>query len=416
MLVSLAIVGATLQPGDFVVARCSAAHRVLQSAGLRLRVDQAGFTSREKTLYSVSYDRKLGVADVTVNRKRPLRVVVQAEQTFAYDGSSKQYTQKPRSDESLGLAVQHGLEVADDVLMAVLEEGGVAGWLKEFQGKGEWSFANEPGMLTAVCKTDHGMILLSIDAKTDLLRHVAIKEAQYGTDWRLDYGQKPTVIAFEPPPGAVKTTELRADTVMPTFGSAEAKAVVLKLFAKYDHPKRLAYEVSSADERSQVWVLAGNVRQNDAKADWSVVSDRFELLDKGRGDVVEGPAALSKIVDAVARSGTRVEPLLKALLRGQNPFRIYFGSNSNVTLTGKATIQGQPCALVESSSRKSKVTLVVRKSDGFVLSMSSRDVGPGAMQGQTRTFRELSFDASSMKTTRPASARTVSLSDYVAQS
>ena len=243
-----------------------------------------------------------------------------------------------------------------------------------------------------------------------------MKEAQFGTEWRLSYRPQTGAIAFTPPQGAVKTSELRADTVMPTFASAAARAVVTKVFAKYDQPKRLAYEVTAPDEKSQVWILSGNVRQSDSKADWSVKGGRFELLDKGRGHMVEGEAALFKIVDAVAKSGTRVEPLLKVLLRGQNPFRIYFGSNANVSITGTARINGHKCALVESTSLRSKVTLVVRESDGFVLSLSSRDPGQGEMRGQTRTFRELRFDDSSMKGTRPESARVVSLKDYVAQS
>lgn len=403
-----------LRPADYLIEKCSTAHSRLAGSSVDIHVDTVGAASTEKTDYSLVYDRSQG-ADLTIKRKRPLRIVVTKDKLVEFDASTHQYAVKPRIEGELSTVLKHSAGVLDELVAALTDPEGVKRWLSALRKNGTWKFGEGSGTLSVETGTEDGRLLVSVYPDTMLLKHVSMKSDRFGTDWTFRYKPAASQIEFTAPKDAYLTNDIRPEIVTPTYDSLEAKRITEAMFAKYDNPKALAYEVRANAEKVSVWVDHGRVRQRDEKSDWTMANGRFLLLNLNQKHQVSGAASLSKVINAVAKTGARVEPLLRLMMRGINPFRFYLGHNSTVSVSGKAKVDGRDCALLTVNSPSSKLSLIVRTSDGFVLSLASLSSSAnGESDNVARTYKELRSEEGTFQTSERAGWPSTSLDSYVA--
>ena len=414
MLLSLVLVNAAIQPANYLVQTCGLAHARLDKGAVEISVKTVGAASSETADYILDYDRSVG-ADLKIKRKRPMQIVVTKDTVFEYDASTKQYSEKPRFDGELSSTLKHSAGVLDELVASLVDKDGVSRWLSEFKKSTSWRFRSSGEQdLTVEAGDSDGRISVTIDARSKLLKSVSMKSDKYGTDWKFKYGTAPREIAFVVPPGSYKTNDIRPDIAPPTYSSAEAKRAVESVFAKYDNPKELGYQAGVNGELTSVWIDHGRIRQQDESSDWTLAGGKLTLLDLRRQQIVVGPSTLTRTVDAVAKSGTRVEPLLKLMMRGINPFRFYFGQNCNVSVTGSTKIDGKACTLLEASSPVARYSLVVRSNDGFVLSLASISAsGNGDWDSSPHVYKELRVDPGMSQGTTRQGWPSIKLDDYV---
>lgn len=385
MIIGVAVWGATVLPVSYIADRCAQAHHDLNRGGFRVEVSSKSVFSSERTTYNLTYDRS-GQADLAISGKRPFRVVVTNDNVYEFDPTTKQYAEKIKAQEDIDATVRRSAGNLDELVASLMNPSGVGVWLKSFRIGRLWTLSQGSDELVLSSTIPDSRTEIVLDGDSYLLKRVVNKSNGFGTEWRFSsLPVKP--IAFRAPEGSFKVKELMPSLVAPTYASASAKRVCEKVFARYDRPKTLSYLVKSADETFQVWIDQGRVRQRDAESDWALASGKFTLADQRGQTLYSGKATMTKIVDTVNKTGSRVEPLLKLLLRGINPFRFYLGQNASVRVAGTAKIGGEPCSILESTSSTGKLSLVARDRDGFVLSLVS--VPKGSDTASTREFKPL---------------------------
>lgn len=385
MILGIALLGASIEPASYMAERCAVAHRKLDKAAFQIQVDTKSLFSSEKTGYDLVYDRS-GQADLTIRRQRPFRVIVTGDNVVEYDATTKQYAEKVKGQEDIDATVRRSAGNLDELVASLMNPAGVEHWIQSLKIGRLWTLKQYPGELVLANVVPESRTEIVLDPATFLLKRVVMKSNSYGTEWRFSKASvRP--IAFAAPAGSYKVKELMPELVAPTYASAAAKRICDKVFARYDRPKNLAYLVTSGDETFQVWIDHGRVRQHDKESDWAVANGRFTLADQEQRLVSTGKADMTKIVDTVGKAGSRVEPMLKLLLRGINPFRLYLGQNSSVRVAGQMKANGESCSILEADSATGKLSMIVRESDGFVLSLATMPKGSEATS--TRVFKPL---------------------------
>lgn len=397
MIVSLFMTLSALEPVLDVTERCAQAHESQNRAKVSIKVDTRGLYSSEHTTYNLAYDRA-GSADLTVNRAKPFRVIVTANQVTEYDAATRQYSEKLKGDETIDAAVKHSVGSLDELVASLMTEKGVRLWLKSLRLSNLWKMSIENGAFVVSNKANEDHTTFQINCKTHLLEQAEVKSDKYGTTWSFHY-DTPSDIAFTPPKDAYKVKELTPEMVPPAYSSALAKKTCERIFARYDNPRNLAYLVESDEESFKVWIDRGRASQRDRHAQWTVDSKNFTIALNDSRSYASGPTEMNKVTDSVNAAGTRVEPLLKLSLRGINPFRLYMGKNARVTYTGRTNVNGEACSIIESVSPDSKLSLIARDRDGFVLSLAS--IPKGAQTSSIRRFRPIKVEKDSFTVDKP---------------
>ncbi len=411
MLVCAAIALVNLSPSRFVIDSCSAAQGALSKATITLNVDSQGVLNRERVMYVLSYDRATG-ADLTVSGARTLRVVATQNGTYQYDPQSRQYAYQDRPNPDIVEALRRSVGIVDELVTALYKPDGLGPWLKALATADQWTWDFSGGQIAAVAPSPVGKMAIVMDPKTRLLRRVSYRTDRYGTDWTLSYGTPPSAIGFVPPQGSFETKEISPLVTAPTYASNEARTICERVFSRYDHPKALGYQVSGEGESMKVWVAGDRAKQDDAHATWVLAGNDLSLWDKKGSCYVTGKTSLGQIVDSVARTGTRVEPLLRLMLRGINPMRFYLGQHANVSLTGRTKVQGEPCSILQGDSATNGVSLIVRNRDGFVLSLTSLFKGPTSEQSAARVYTPLTVTSDVFQVAQPPGTLAKSVSEY----
>lgn len=399
MMLSFALFYTTFDPATYAVQLCANAHKNLSQGNISIGVATKGAYSNESSSYTLAYDRSKAI-NLTIHRARPFQVVATSDKVIECDLQAKQYAVKHKPPESMDASIRSSAGVLDELVASLMAPEGVGVWIKGLRVGKLWQVQPVGNELIISNIAPESTSIIALNRDTFLLSRVENKSNQYGTSWNFKYLPKKANLDFQPPAGVQKVGEIRPEMVPPVYASAKARAICWKVFEKYDHSDGLGYYVESTDERHSVWISGGRARQSDGKADWVVGKNEFLLLDKSGQTVMRGKTDMSKVVDAIGATGTRIDPMLKLLLRGINPFRYYFGQNANLSTVGAIKVEGQACTLLQAKTPTSKIDLVVRDSDGFVISLQT--TSKGTTSPVMRRFKPLSVRDSDLEISIPA--------------
>ena len=392
MIFSLVFSNYFLNPAEFVAQRVSQAHKNLDRGLISISVSTIGAVTSESSKYILAYDRSQG-ADLSIQRKKPFRIVITKDRIVEFDVATQQYADAPRVEGSISSLLKHSAGVLDELVAGLADPDGVNLWLSGLTTKGKWRFIGSAGVFGAESVEGLSRIAIQIDRSSHLLKQVSIKTDIYGSTWVLNYGSPPKAIEFVPPKSAYKTKSVNPEIAPPAYGSQQARQITEKVFRKYDAPKLLAYQVQTAGETVSVWIDHGKIRQQDSSTDWTFIKGNLTLKNLATKDISTAKMSLTETIDKLATQNTRIEPILRLMTRGINPFRFYLGQGSVVKLTGSVKVKGTSCELLEATSPQGKLGLIVRSSDGFVLSLSIL----GVKDTVSRQFEEIPQTASSFQ-------------------
>ncbi len=342
--------------------------------------------------FKVWYERPGKLRATVLNNKSNLRdVIADGDKLIVWDRRSNQYQSTDRPAEvSVRVAAQTQEAVIENAVFDLFEPGGIQEQLSTMRKGRSWSWKRTASGFALTSGTG-GTYQIDLEANTMRVTSLLVKTDGAYTKTTFQYGAEPKAADYQVAKNAYEVKHLDPLMLPPRYASAQAQRVAEKMFRAYDSLDWFAVDIKEQDRSTRVLASKKQVRQIDADADWTYDGSTLMMIDKDKKRWCKTEARPNQVVQAVAATSTRFEPFARLLLQGQNPLRVMLGRQSTVRLVGSATIDGASCDILEADTRVATISLVVRKNDGRVQSMSTitKSADGQGLAGATRTFKYL---------------------------
>lgn len=378
MLAASLLFLATFDPLASILASTASAHEAMNAARVEATTRESGQPNRPIRV-TLDYQRP-DRAHLTYADAPPRQVWVEPNRVVVYDPRLQQYAVSKRAkDEALEAALQSKAPGLDGFLLALVASKGLDSLPRQLAEAKSRFWTIDGDSFRVEISNGESSVLLEIDRRTRRLLRAKTTLDKETLDRRFSYRTAPAKLAFSAPKGARQVEEIDPLLLPPTFADPTARAVVDKLFARFDTRPELAFTMTTDEGPIEVWLARTRARQRDAIADWSVQDRRVRLLDRKTGSSYIGEATSGELLRAVSALGTRVDPLVRQMMRGSNPFRLLLGRGSTVRTIGASPSPEGKTTVLEAESPSLKLTLYVLE-NGLPASLISE---PKAKSGET---------------------------------
>jgi hypothetical protein len=340
---------------------------------------------------------------------------------YSYRSDLNQFIENPKDNRialrDAAITVEPRLEKFP---LAFTLPGEMLKFYADFAMVKNWKVVVKDGLIHLTNHAGSNDYQFDFDANDFSLVHHSIKSPGVFQEWSIKPG--PGLKAFSRPRNAFKVLAFAKPLKEPKYANAAVKSIVTKMFKAYDRPSWLACEIQDRGETTRLLLKGQQIRQSDMVADFSYDGETGAgaVWDKGGNTFYEGEAKSSEVWEAVAQTGTRLDPFASELVQGINPFRSLLSRDASVKVSMQMKdASGQPVTLLEVTSPMDKMNIAVRNSDGKVLSIMSGLKGQGDHIATQRVFTYLPKStvdsASAFKVVPPANAKRRAVSDVVAR-
>jgi len=363
-------------PVDYLFDWSASSHARLSAARYRAVADTTTDTGKMRQTFGIGYirpnDFQLSIQDST-GAERTRTLYLDQRLLTVFEPKTRQYVQKRMpSNVSIKEAVLTEIPQLDDLVFALADPAGIESYYGKIRQLKPWNWKHSGDEVSLVHQKGATVVAINLSAKTGLINRVALASQGQATDWKFTYEPtSPRSVAFQAPTGSYAVSELDPEVHEPTYGSNEARILTQRMFKAYDRPKALAFEVSEGGEKTLVWFRPGAVRQKNAAVDFVFRGGKATVVSYGSRTAYSGAAKTLQVIDAVGESGGRIDPALRSLMRGQNPFRLLLGEKCRVSVKGRMELSGARCTILEVDNKVARLSLVVRNADGRVMSIGS---------------------------------------------
>lgn len=382
-----------LAPRDVVVDAfnwSSQAHARVDQALIRARSENKLAFDSSKREFQMAYHRPNALSITwPAEGQNPSRTVfMMGSNVTVYEPDLKQYAVFARGERPVSEVVRDHLPDVDDLVLALANPADLEAFYGRLAKLRPWSLTSQNGECVFVHTKGKDRVEVALEAKTLHLKRFVAAKGQQQVRWSFGYDlqSKP---GFSPPPSAFRVNELDPLLVEPTYADAAARRLCDRVFRAYDRPEALAFEIQESGQTTAVYYRRGMLRQRDATADVLYDGRLSKLVDFKDRRVLAGKTNQREFIEAVAETGTRLDPTVRYLLKGKNPFRALLGRRAKISIKGSMTIAGEACTILGALDPTAELSLIVRNRDARVLSVASMPKGSGASSSQ-RSFRYLS--------------------------
>lgn len=418
MLFAAAAALASFDPAANLFQLAAASHARLDKATATITSHTGDPAKPYSISFKVWYERPDKLRATVLNNKSNLRdIVAQDDKLIVWDRNLNQFQSTDRpSDVSVRVAAQTQEANFDNAVFDLFESDGITNQLGQMRTGRNWNWKRSGNGFTLTSSTG-GTFQVDIQAKTMRVTGLLAKTQGGYTKTTYQYGSAPKESDYQVAKNAYEVKHLDPLMLPPRYASAQAQRVTEKMFRAYDNLDWIALDIEDKDRSTRILASKKQVRQIDAEADWTYDGKTLMVLDKSKKRWCKTEARPTQVVQAVAAASTRFEPFSRLLLQGQNPLRVMLGRQSTVSLVGSATIDGSACDILEADTKVATISLVVRKSDGRVQSMSTitKTADGDGLAGATRTFKYLPRSAvtaqNAFKVSAPNGWRQLSLEE-----
>lgn len=361
---------------SFVFDRIDRAHSSLSSASFTAVSNLTGAGQPAQSKFNIAYRwpnefrmRILDPRSGAILRER----CIETSRVVEYDPSLLQYTSTPRkSGQTPGSILAELDKGLDDLILAFTTEKGFSVWLAPILQNKPWTVGRRGSNAVLTFARKERRIVVQADSTTGRLTKIDITTGPQTLSWTLTYARDAQRLAFAPPPGSIEVPIFDRESKPPKYADAKSKAVANRLFAAYSDLSSLGYYVYRDKDRTTVKLRGKFARQDDAIAEWTYDGRTLIVHVKKTDKWYRGELGFPDVVDSVGGLGTRVDPTLRLLMTGFNPYRRRLGDGAMLKVVGSMKISGQPVTMLEASSDNALITLFIRDSDGLVVSSSTR--------------------------------------------
>ncbi len=166
--------------------------------------------------------------------------------------------------------------------------------------------------------------------------------------------------------------------------SQTAQGTLDRMLARYDGAQPVAYVSKTGSDQVRVVYSRSGIYQSDKYAEWIYDGRRLRLYDKTTKRLYDGAATSAEMVEAVAKSGSRVEVNLRSLMQGRNPFRLLLNDSDQVQ-SAKGQSLAERADWIQSKNPAYDLKIAVARTDGFVLCIESSPKMDGKVVSTTVT-------------------------------
>lgn len=410
MVIGLLLLATKGDTVDQTLLRVAAVHEALGTAVFRADSKSVVDGVAQSVRYDVSYMRPgdFTIKQTTLGSADPVRILSKSgNRLLVFDPRTKQYARRIFKGE-VGIVDAVGASgfQIDPLVIEMIKPGGMGEWVEQFKQLRNWKLQPTGPNWKLTLTGGAGEATIDVQAATGRLAGLHAKVGSKTTDWTITYPSGKHA-AFRTPSGSYEVAEIDPSLLNPTYADSEARRAIEKVFRAFDRPKSLAVKVSSGERQYSVWYRPGGIRQSDGNTDWSLVKGELTVVD--HATTYRGKSSVRETIDRLPQTRSRVEPLTRALMKGQNYFRLLLGSGERVKTSGKTQIEGSECTILTANGRVAETTLIVRDRDGYVLSLSTRPLGSGNVTGTDTSFSYLpTSDAGALRVSGTGRERPIS--------
>lgn len=394
MLISLAFAAAQFDPAGAVLDLASHSHGRMTRYALQAKGELT--TAEIKITPSYTIRRASPSRFAIISRSpdsREKSFYLNGGEVTLYSRDTEQYMTKGRKGQVLEEWVRAELPQIDGFVMTMAEPALMAEFLKEMGRRDDWTYTLVKGKPQLSLKGVDGRLSLTFDP--DTLRLIAYQgnRPEGYASWKIAYEGLSSTGPMTPPASAYRVSRFDDSLKLPTYASDEARTLTAKLFRRYEGDKDISLEVSDGPETVRLFSEGINIRQQDAKVDWAYDGETLTLLDKRTKTAYVGNAKPSELVDLVAESGTRIDPLMRDKMRRMNPFRLMF-SGAKMSVVGTLSVEGISAKMLSAKGEKGSVTVILDPSNGRAISLASQAATSRTTYLAPRTLKEIPLSES----------------------
>ncbi|HRI43166.1 MAG TPA: hypothetical protein PLL78_03015 [Fimbriimonadaceae bacterium] len=400
---------------DRLFDRCLAAHRASGAATIRAEQTIGQPPSASRTVFRVSYRRPDRLAiTVSPSTGRGSRALWAGPGGITLlDRDSSLYTTFPYETKlSLSANVLSTNAGLDNLLLALVDPTLMQETLDLLRKGVGWRASSFGGVTTLSGTGASGKIEVGFLENGGRLRSLAVTSSDaQRMRWVFEYAAlSPGLLNVALPKDARRVGKSTMDAKPePKVEDKEARTLLEKTFDQYDRLREVAYRVDGEGGRQQVWFGELGVRQKGPRWEWAYRSGSLAIADHMTKRLFEGKCRPSEMTRLLNALGLSWDPTVRELMADRNPVRAILSNRMTVRTAGSIALGGQPCAILQATAPKIRLTLMLRRADGLVAGTTSDSLDE---RGQVVSTSERRFEYSSVRTRLPASALAVAATGY----
>lgn len=295
-----------------------------------------------------------------------------------YDATLEQYVVQDRAPSAtLGGALASLVQDLDDLLLTYTDPKAFGVWFAPMRALTGWTFSKKGKLIESTYKDAKRSMILSIEVPSGRLVRVSMSEPASSLVWNMTYSNSVDGLAFRPPRSASRVPRFDPSMTPPKFASDDARALAQKMFTAYEGLSSIGYVVKRPEGKTNVLLSGQFARQQDDRSKWTYDGRTLVMNDAKSGKWYRGDMTFTEVIETTARLGTRVDPSLRSLMTGFNPFRKRMDKSATLRVVGAMRINGADVKMLTAESDLTVITLTVRTADGLVISTQSRANDPG---------------------------------------
>lgn len=289
-------------------------------------------------------------------------------------------------DNRLAAVIGEGI---DDAIAVQLNPLTLQGFFAPFRKLPGWRIGLENGQTTLrrTVSIEGGRNETLFEFRPDhQLRKVLILGPQSKLQWTFAYLPAPKRVVYAPPPGSTTVPSLSERPSLPNVDASAKPAIEASLRA-YARLDSVAFTVRGPDGPIQGWKNGNSFKEIQSRWTWTYAGGILTLKDGRTGKGYRGACKPSQVSTYLKTIRAPMEPLLQGLLLHRNPLMRWIQAVEKVSRAGSLTLAGAPADIIEMTGADLRVTLLIRRDNHLIASVSSQTLEQGRpISGVQRDF------------------------------
>jgi hypothetical protein len=381
-------------PPPAIFDQSLAAFRARKGFTVQIALDAAMNKAVTAARYRLAYEAPNRVLlKKIVNGQENLVFWFSGTKFLAYDPGAGEMTvrEAPRSGPLINRLANciGGLE---DPVAAQLSPATMSAFLSPFKSLQGWRTSYKPNRIVlsrpSLLGKSKALTQFEFASSSKLLTRALLTGPTSKLEWNFVYGAPLKGLAYSPPAGA-KLVKALTERPKIKVSDPRARNVVDQALRAYARIDSIAFAVSGSMGSSNDWMSGGSFRETRYGFDWSYHKGVLTIRDGARGRSYRGRCKPAGVVTYLKALKRPMEPVLQGLLVHQNPISKWFTQGSTVVSRGVVKLGGVDADAVEIKSNSLEVSLLIRRDNYLVTSVSSRIKDSGKTVSEAQ--REFTF-------------------------
>lgn len=364
--------------------RAIAAFRARKSFAVTIGLDARLNGQVTKERYKLSYLAPSKVLLTKLKGTQPsLYFWMNGAKFLAYDPSAKEMV--VRTAGTTGPIVNRLANVmggVEDPVAAQLQPDTMAAFIGPFRALMGWTAARGSGTTRLIRLSKNGnksnRTEFEFDNRSNLLTRALIEGPGSKLEWDFAYHPAPRSLSFTPPSGTRKVEALGSHVRIDT-ADAKAKNIVDRCIRAYGRINSIAFSVNGGKGSSTNWMNGSSFRSKQSYLDWSYHNGTLTINDIARKRSYRGKCKRTQVTSYLRTLQRPMDTVLQGLMMKKNPIYNWFTTGAKISSKGMVKFGNVTADALELRSNELEVSLLVRRDNSLVASVSSRSLSDGSV-------------------------------------